>query len=323
MYKRKAAGSSMKMVAIDFGGTRIKIGLVDSGKVVKFTMLSVLPGCRLLECLDCAEQKIRKLLSDEELEQIQGIGISYPGLVNWKEKRVIQGNEKYSDAVNFDFKKWVSDRFRLPFVIDNDANAALLGELHYGCGAGVKDAVIMILGTGVGTAAVMEGRIVRGKHFQAGCLGGHFPIGMEERKCTCPGTDCVEAYASTWALPRLICEHPLYEQSGLRNEDVKDFEVLKKYVERKDAVAADILNHCIKSWSKGIIGLIYAYDPEVVILSGGITNFGEDLLNPIIQYVHDHVWTPWGQVEFRIAENKEHSVLLGLSYLMVEELNRK
>ncbi|MDF2537218.1 MAG: hypothetical protein K0S76_239 [Herbinix sp.] len=312
----------MKVIAIDFGGTRIKIGLTEDGQVIKFTMLDVIPGFSFGDSLDHIEKQIRNMLSAQELDQVVGIGISYPGLVNWKEKRVIQGNSKHSDAVDFDISKWVWERFQLPFVLENDANAAILGELHYGCGLGSQDAVMMILGTGVGTAAVMEGKIVRGKHFQAGCLGGHFPIGRQERKCTCPGTDCVEAYASTWALPKLISEHPLYRKSGLSKEKIKDFKILKKYAEAKDLVAQEILQECILSFSKGIIALIYAYDPEIVILSGGIVNFGEDLLKPIIEYVHEHAWTPWGKVQFRVAENKEHSVLLGLHYLMRQEIDK-
>lgn len=309
----------MNMIAIDFGGTRIKIGLMQDGKVMKFTMLDTIPGSKMLHCLEFAEKRIQEFLTDEEFKQLEGIGFSYPGLVNFDQQFIIQGN-KYEDAVELDLKAWVRDTFGLPFVIDNDANAALLGELAYGCGKGYQDAVMMILGTGVGTAAAMNGQLVRGKHFQAGCLGGHIPIGHQERKCTCPGVDCVETYASTWALPGLIREHPLYEQSGLYHEPEKSFPALKRQVENKDTVALDILDHCIKSWAKGIIALIYAYDPEVVILSGGILNFGDSLLVPLMNYVHENVWTPWGKVGFRIAENKEHSVLLGLYYLLENKL---
>lgn len=310
----------MNMIAIDFGGTRIKLGLIRDGELLKFAMLDVAPGAKMCHCLKLIEERIGEFLTEEEIRGLEGIGISYPGLVDFDKQTIIQGN-KYEDAVELDLHAWVADSFGLPYVIDNDANAALLGELNFGCGKGYEDAVMMILGTGVGTAAAMNRQLVRGKHFQAGCLGGHFPIGQEERKCSCPGVDCVEAYASTWALPGLMKEHPLYEQSGLYHEQEKSFPALKRQVEQKDPVALEILNHCIRSWGKGIIALIYAYDPELVILSGGILNFGDALIRPLIQYVHQNAWTPWGKVEFRIAENKEQSVLLGLYYLLVNKLS--
>jgi len=306
----------MTTIAIDLGGSRIKIGLVADGKVLKSTMLDANSGHGLQNRLTTIEDTIRRLLTKEEIEDTKGIGIAYPGLVNWKEKRVIQGNGKYTDAPSVDLEKWAKDVFQLPMIMENDANAALLGELYYGCGHGAEDAVMLILGTGVGTAAVMGGQLIRGKHNQAGCLGGHFPTEINGRPCTCPGRGCIEANASTWTLPRLIKEHKDYMQSGLCEEKMIDFKTLKEYVLIQDKVAVDTLDYCTKTWANCIISLIYAYDPEVILLSGGVIKFGSILLEPMLEYVKKNVWTPWGKVEFRIAENTEHSVLLGLHWLL-------
>ena len=89
----------------------------------------------------------------------------------------------------------------LRFAIENDARMALLGERHAGAAAGCDNVVMITLGTGIGGAAMIEGKLLRGKHAQAGCLGGHLPAKVGGRQCTCGAIGCLEAEASGWALP--------------------------------------------------------------------------------------------------------------------------
>ncbi len=115
-----------------------------------------------------------------------------------------------------------------------------------------------------------------GKHFQAGNLGGHFVVKHNGALCTCGNIGCMEAEASTWRLPTLLKEHPGFNQSAIRNEEVLDFRALFHYAGNNDRVAREVLDYCLSAWAAGIITMIHAFDPEMIILSGGIMNSSAD-----------------------------------------------
>lgn len=306
----------MYSLGIDLGGSKVKLGYLCSGEMLGFDSFEIPSGTMLAPLLPELKARALRLVGKET--KLGGVGIAYPGLVDFANRRASAGNGKYDDADSIDLAGWVAESFGCGCIVDNDANAALLGEVGYGCAKGERDAAMLILGTGVGTAAMMDGKLVRGKHFQAGCLGGHFPVEIAGRSCTCGGRGCVEANASSRVLGELIRKHPDYSNSPLRNEEKLDFKTLGKYLSYR--TAADVLNHCVKVWANCIISLVYAYDPETVILSGGVTRLGGVLTEPLIAAVRENVWTPWGELNFKIAENGEHSVLLGLSSLAEEYL---
>lgn len=313
----------MITIACDFGGTNIKLGILENGKVISKSSISAYSERGITYQLGNVEGEITKMLRTLglELEQCSGLGIAMPGLVNFKEKRILSTNAKYDDALSFDFKRWSKENFKLPIVIDNDANLALLGEVKSGCAIGYEDAVLVTLGTGIGTAAVIEGRLLRGKHYQAGCLGGHFITKVNGRKCTCGSIGCVEAHAGSWAIPMEVREQPDFKDSLLSKVKVIDVKNIIVCAEKGDELSIRIFQMLIDYWSAAVVNLIHAYDPEVVILSGGIMKAKDKILNPIMSKVHKMAWTPWGKVEFLVAEDPDTSVLLGLEYLLEEELD--
>lgn len=314
---RKNEGVFMKSYAIDLGGTAIKLAVLVNGEILADCKLDSESGKGLSRKLPIISETLINLDKEWDSVPAKGIGIAFAGIVNGKEKKIITSNEKFMDAPQIDLVRWCLESFNLPVKIENDANAALLGELYYGVAKGKTDAALMILGTGVGTAAVMDGELVRGKHFQAGCLGGHFSVDLSG-KCNCGNVGCLEANASTWALPFIINREKEYLDSPLRHEKVQDFRILRTYYLRQDPLACKITKKCIAYWGAGIVNMIHAYDPECVVLSGGVLRFTE-IIDPIKQWVWDHAWTPWGRVEILCADNPQKSVLLGLHHL-VEEL---
>ena len=308
----------MNTIAIDLGGSRIKTGYFCDGVLKKTDVMDVKPGVTIAQALEDVFVRICETLDAKELSGIEKVGYAYPGLVNFAEKRAASASGKYEDAPGFDFGAWTRRRFGCDYIIENDANAALVGEISGGCAKGQTDAVMMILGTGVGAAAVMNGRLVRGKHFQAGCLGGHFPTELDGRKCSCGGRGCVEANCGTWVLDKLIREHPGFEGSPMKSENSYSFRVLEKYLDEGDPVARDVFGHCVRAWSNCVISLIYAYDPDTVVLSGGVMNMGDKILTPLMENVENRVWTPWGSVRFLVSDEPERSVLAGLDCLARE-----
>jgi glucokinase len=296
----------------------MKTALVSEGVVYQSSITPMDSESGLLGHLPVIEGEIFRLLSTEQADRI---GIAFPGIVDPIRKRVLSGNGKYLDALGFEWEAWAGEQFGLQLVMDNDANAALLGETAFGCAVGSDNAVIMILGTGIGSAALIQGKLLRGKHFQAGCLGGHFSIeGIGSgTPCNCGSVGCAETSGSGWGMARAVRMDEGFAESGLSSEEIVDFRALEKWDAAGDALAVRIMNRCINSWSTCAINLIHAYDPDVLILSGGVIRCGRRIVNPITENVHTYAWTPWGKVDVRVSDSPEHSVLLGLHYLATQE----
>ncbi len=307
----------MRSYAIDLGGTAIKLAAIEDGDVLREARLAVNP-------LDTTAQRMAAVASALEDWRCQGIsadaaGIAFAGITDPVGCRVLSVNGKYLDAAGFDFRAWAAGQ-GLALAMDNDANAALLGETRFGAARGSGDAVILILGTGIGTAAMMGGAMIRGKHFQAGCLGGHFTVGHKGRPCNCGSRDCAEAYAATWALPALAQERPGFAASALACEPLVDYKALTRWARQGDPVAEGLLEDCIGVWSAVVKNLVHAYDPEIVVLSGGVLRSADMIVEPLRKRVLADVWTPWGAVDIRVAAYPERSVLLGMHHLACERM---
>jgi glucokinase len=304
----------MLVIAIDFGGTNIKFGIVNGGKLVSFRSIPAESRDGIRPRLKILVNEIKKTLNEQNLPltAFQSIGIAIPGIVNYDEKRVIAINKKYDDSLTVDFPKWCDEEFGLPVVMDNDINCAILGEITYGCARGVSDAVLMSFGTGIGASAVINGKLIRGRHYQAGCLGGHLIIDYKGRVCTCGNRGCVEALASTSTLPEVAKERKGFAGSLLSGQKAVNYKTVVDCAGAGDSFSVDMLAYLLQCWGAGIVNMIHAYDPETIILSGGLMKDQEKILPTLKQYVKQNAWLPWGDVEFRVAENPDASVLIGL-----------
>lgn len=314
----------MKIVALDLGGTRLKLSLVDNEKIIAQTILPAYSENGLLPRLKSVEKAVELMLEDTKsnVKELKGVGISIPGIVDSKRMRVLSINEKFNDVTDFDFNAWSQGVWGIPTYLENDARAALVGEWQYGAGQDCDNLVLVTLGTGIGGAAMIEGKLLYGKHFQAGCLGGHFTINMHGSKCTCGNLGCVESEASTWKLPELFKSHLHFTQSKAYNVELLDFEALFSLAEGGDATAADIMNHCLDAWSAGIVTMIHAYDPEKVIIGGGVMKSKNIILPHIRKKVGQHAWTPWGTVEIEGANFTDQAGMLGIAYLLNEYIKK-
>jgi glucokinase len=174
---------------------------------------------------------------------------------------------------------------------------------------------MMSFGTGIGTAAVMDGRLVRGKHYQAGCLGGHFIIDYKGRVCTCGNRGCIEAHAAASVLYEIAKERNGFTDSALAKQNIINYKVLTDCMEKDDLFSRDFFDYLLQCWGAGIVNLIHAYDPEVVILSGGLMKEQEKVVPHLKKYVAANAWMPWGKIEFRVAESPDASGLTGLCAL--------
>jgi glucokinase len=292
------------LIGIDLGGTRIKIGLVGDNKMIQSRIIAA-DSEGLLNNLGPIGDEINSLIREFSEYNVAGIGLGFPGLVDPVSKRILSTNKKFDDAPRVDLSNWVKRNWNVPFCLDNDARMAALGEWKHGAAADTDNFVSITIGTGVGTAVMMEGKLLRGKHFQAGILGGHISVDYHGRNCTCGSVGCLEAYASTWSIKERIIQHPGYRESLLSSMKVLDFQTLFAVAKQRDALALEFRQDCLDAWTAGIVNLVHAYDPDAVVIGGGVMNNHEEILPYVSEKVNRLAWTPWGNVDIR------RSTLLG------------
>ena len=301
----------MTTVSVDLGGTNVKAALITDGAIVDSVSIPSRRGDGIAPALSLIEPAVSQWQNKADVD---AIGVAFPGLVDPVKKKVISREGKYEDAWLFDPEGWARDRFGLPLVLENDALAAAVGEHAFGAAKGTDDFVLLILGTGIGAAAFMDGKPVRGRHFQAGITMGHTPRGGDRPCACCGGAGCSESRASTWALADMIAKSTI--DSPLKKERDPDFKLLKEYCEKKDALAVSLFDECVSVWVDIILTLVYAYDPELVVLSGGVLKWGNELFDRIKKGVLEKAWTEWGALRFASASDPDASVLLGLADLI-------
>ena len=305
-------------IGIDLGGTRVKIGLVQDDTIISKVVMPALSASGLAVSLPVIAKHINQLLYGNGItaDCLRGISLGFPGLVDPFQKKVLSTNAKYDDAFSVDLESWVKEQWNVPFFIDNDARMAAVGEWKFGAGKDTDNLVVMTIGTGIGTSVILEGKLLRGKHFQAGCLGGHISVQYNGRQCSCGNIGCVEAHAATWSIKQRIKEDKNYLQSTLSAKPVLDFEALFAAAEDEDALAFTVQQECLDIWSAAVVNLVHAYDPEVVVIGGGVMNKKEKVLPHITEQVHKHAWCPWGTVAIRSTELLSNAGILGAAYCL-------
>ena len=303
----------MIALAVDLGGSHAACAAVSTEAVLACERIELSHTHGLGAALPAIAEALRRAArcAGVVIHDCAGVAFSFCGLVDPVRRRVTSTNAKYDDAPGIDLQAWARSEFDLPLRIDNDARLALLGERQAGVAAGFDDIVMVTLGTGVGGAAMMGGRLVRGRHYQAGCLGGHLLARYGGRECTCGARGCIEAEASTWALPAMCREHPAYQASPLAQLPNIGFAELIQFASAGDVCASEIFTLCVDVWSAGVVSLIHAYDPEVVVIGGGVMSAAGRILPAISDYVQRRAWTPWGQVQVRAASLGDMAALLG------------
>jgi glucokinase len=312
----------VKALAVDIGGTHANCGLVENENILAYESIDVASATNIRAVLAGAVEVFRKLIKTQSLslDNFQGVAVGFPGLVDSRIGRVVSTNKKYDDAPEMDFRAWGREALGLSLRIENDARMALLGESYAGAARGFDDVVMMTLGTGIGGVAMIEGRLLRGKHGQAGCLGGHIPVLFNGRACTCGGIGCAEAEASGWSLPGIVKDFPGAAESSLSKYSHVGFRHLFEEAADGDKVALAIRERCLNVWAADAVALVHAYDPEVIVIGGGVMESANIIIPYVETHVHKYAWTPWGKVRIRSAELANNAALVGAIPLLAEEM---
>lgn len=314
----------MTVLACDFGGRRIKLGLTHHGRVLERRIVPAHADQPLAARLPDICQLIREMCqsANVELASCRGIGVSYPSVIDPVDGRILDEFGKYGSVAANDLRAWAAHEFNLPLAIENDARMALIGEWRYGAGQHCDNLVMITLGTGLGTAAIIEGHLLRGRHGQAGILGGHLTVKTDGRRCVCGNRGCAESEASTSVLHQMVADLPEFERSGLAHETSLSYEAVFRAAADGDVAAQQLVTASLEVWSALAVNLIHAYDPEVLILGGGVMGSGNVILPHVAAWVQRHAHTPWGQVRVMESRLRDDAALLAAEWLVDEQLRR-
>ncbi len=312
----------MYNIGIDLGGTNIKVGVVDEnynivGKSNIKTNLprpseeiaeSIVEGVRLA----CADAGI-------SVSDVNSIGIGTPGVANRNTGVVLYScNLGFN---NFELGKVLGEKLGTQIFVENDANAAAFGEVVNGAGKGYKNVVVVTLGTGVGGGIIIDGKIYTGFNFCGGELG-HTVIEYNGRQCGCGRKGCFEAYSSATALINMTKEameanpdSEMWKIAGsLENVDGKTaFDGMRA----GDKAAVGVVDMYINYLGCGLVNIVNTFQPELLLIGGGICKEGENLTKPLNEYIERESYCidPNRSTKLDIAKLGNDAGIIGAAYL--------
>ncbi len=316
-------------IGIDLGGTNIAVGLIDaSGKILHKDSVKTGAGRHYSEIIKDMAELSKKVTLDAgfSLDDIEWVGIGNPGSCDSQNGVVIRSeNLGFSNIpMCTEFQK----HFDVPVYLANDADCAAYGEAMAGNAKGTDCSITVTLGTGVGGGVIIDNKIVTGFNCCGGELG-HIIISMEGEQCGCGNCGCWEAYASATALIRQTRKameenpHSLMWKEAQSLEEVSgrtSFDAAKK----GDKVAQNVVDTYLRYVSVGIGNVVNIFQPEKVLIGGGISNEGDYILNPIRDFVSIYDYCKTGKrVEITTAALGNDAGIIGAAFLGAQYVGKK
>ncbi len=296
----------MVRIGIDLGGTNIVAGVMDD----HYQLLAK------AKCKTNASRPAREIVTDMarmareaaekagvSMSEVAHVGVGSPGTCN-----AANGIVEYANNLGFDhvpIKAWLEEEVHIPVSIENDANAAALGEALAGAARGARSCVCITLGTGVGGGIILDGKVYSGFNY-AGAELGHMVIMVDGEDCTCGRQGCWEAYASATALVRqtrrAMEAHPdstMWKIAG--SLDNVDGRTAFDGMRAGDEAASQVVENYVHYVACGLINVINIFQPEVLCIGGGICKEGETLLKPIREYIFQERYSKFCEQQTRLC----------------------
>jgi glucokinase len=272
-------------VGVDLGGTFIKFGLVTSdGKIVKKTFLDSKANEGPKKVIKQIKRGIKDLL-DKSDYKITGIGIGAPGVISIK-RGTVENPPNLPGWGKIHLGKIISKEFKLDTFVENDANAAAIGEMIFGAGKKLNSFLMITLGTGVGGGIIFERKLFRGETGAAGEIG-HLSIDYKGDKCNCGSFGCIEAYAgNSYLINRVVKEYESNKSSLIfslvnNNFDSLTPKVISDAVIQGDQFANNIIQQLGNHIGYALASVANLMDITSIIIGGGVAGFGEKLFDSI------------------------------------------
>lgn len=318
----------MYYIGIDVGGMSIKAGVADiNGNVLHKTTIVTRGNYDAEYTISNDIHKlIVKLLDEANIpeEKIAAVGIGQAGSIDSERGIINYWNNIPMKNVHVveELKKW----HKMPVFIDNDANVAALGECVFGAAKGLRNVMLVTLGTGVGSGIIIDGKIYRGE-YGAGAEAGHMRIVMNGEPCTCGGRGCWEAYASVSALIRqtkaAMGKHPESMMCSIAAEmgEVNGITSFKA-ARAGDKAALEVVARYIEYVGTGLVSLQNIFRPQIFLIGGGISKEGEFLTDALEKFVQDGMFDKetGDPVKIRPAALHNDAGILGAAALAIESV---
>jgi len=269
-------------VGVDVGGTNIKAALVGNGKIKKRVKLPTKTQLGLNKSISQIKSAIQLFIKDAS-----GIGMGIAGIVD-SENGIVRFSPNLKGWHNIKLASILKKEFKKPIKILNDVNAICLGEWRYGAAKGYKNVFLFTLGTGVGGAAICEGRLLFGSNSFAGEFG-HTIIKYDGLKCCCGNYGCLERYVGARYIIRLAKKKIRVKKSTLENYKKLTPEIIALEAKRGDKISKEVFSEIGYYIGVGVTNIIDLFDPDIVIISGGIAKAGSILFEPIKKTVFQRV----------------------------------
>ena len=301
----KRQPSDRLVVAVDLGGTHLRVALVDdTGRILQHLKQQTPKGDSADGVVDAIARAVAKW--DHERDRIVAASILVPGAVDSSQSVVI-GAPNLPSLINFDLKGELQRRLGWPIVLENDANGAAMGEMWLGAARGCHDVVSVTLGTGVGGGVILNGELWRGSHGSAGEIGHTTVDPFSGLKCKCGNTGCLELFASATAIVRMAREAGLDDSTA-----VEVYEAGFGGDER----AVSVFKRFGMYLGIGLANLMSLIDPQIIVISGGAVNGWDLFATEMYRQVDERAFRATAQqVKIARAECGDNAGLLGAARL--------
>ena len=310
---------------MDAGGTKLLGGVVDAGLVVHHRVHRRIQGLDQAELVETIVDAVEEACA--VAPDVEAVGFGIPALVRPETGSVMVSNHLPLDRLPF--RALMSERLDLPVAVDNDSNVAMLAEHRAGAARGADDAVMLTLGTGIGGGLLFGGEVYRGSA-GAGAELGHIVVDPDGLECPgdCPGRGCLEAFASGNAIGRAGAEAARHSpDSGLGAALAQGREItgglVAELAHDGDEAAIEVLAEAGRWLGLGIVTLVNALNPELVIVGGDLAQAGAVLLDPIAASIDRHAVAPAAR-EVQVAQGMlgERAEVLGAAALVLSKTPR-
>jgi glucokinase len=289
---QEAKEYELPVLALDIGGTKINAAVISNkGQVLtekyRLTLADEGPRSVINQVFSIIDSILKQ--EDKNASCLSGISLAVAGAIDSR-KGIITASPNLLGWHDIPLRDIVKKRYRVDTFLINDANAAALGEHCFGVGWGVNNLILLTLGTGIGGGIIINGKLYSGQNGSAGEIG-HMTIDINGPKCKCGNTGCLEVLASgtavTEAAVRRISRGEKSTITDIVKGKIEDItaEKISIAAQRGDALASEVIFKAATYLGVGMVNLVNIFNPEMIIVGGGMVKMGDLLLNPARQVV--------------------------------------
>ncbi|HZS77435.1 MAG TPA: ROK family protein [Ktedonobacteraceae bacterium] len=346
------------VLAVDIGGTQLRAGVLQGTKlhsrVVQATGVNPTPDNVLPRVFDLIDKALAE--AHVRLDSLAGIGVATPGPLDYR-TGIVYNPPNLPGWIGVPLRDLFQQHYSLPIHVENDANAAGLGEYMFGAGQGSKDMIYLTVSTGIGGGIILNGKILEGVNGTAAEIG-HMSIDWHGPRCNCGSYGCLEYLASGTAIARManeaieagqgaellafastMLEHPanvpdrsaLPQPQDLNTKPLSapdeldtpaeplrvNARTVARAAEANIPLAREIITRAGEALGAGLVNLIHIFNPELIVLGGGVTQMGPMLMEPVLRIVQERAMEiPRQSVRIELARLGIHTGLIGAGALV-------